>query len=200
MDAADGVGLGESFRIIETACKIQAHLSSSLTYCLTYPRSLDVFRSVMSILAFDMVDDTKIECMKVDFEVDYYVKVKAAAFGPLYLVGAVLAGGLVHTAYTHFSSKQQRLRRTLSALNSPHHSISKAHSASVLTRLMWAMMHPLLFSLDLVYPAITRTLLSFFLCRDLGSAGLWLEADYGISCDPERNEWYGCTHSCFALL
>ena len=30
---------------------------------------------------------------------------------------------------------------------------------------------------DLVWPTVTRTLVSLFSCRDLGSAGWWLEAD-----------------------
>ena len=42
---------------------------------------------------------------------------------------------------------------------------------------LWKVAPIILFLIDLLYPSITRTLLQFATCRDLGSAGFFLEAD-----------------------
>jgi len=46
----------------------------------------------------------------------------------------------------------------------------------------WAAAPSFLFAIDLFYPVITKTLCSFFTCRNLGAAGWWLEQDYSVQC------------------
>ncbi len=45
---------------------------------------------------------------------------------------------------------------------------------------LWKAAPVILFIIDLIYPTLTRTLCQFFTCRDLASAGLFLEADYSV--------------------
>ena len=44
----------------------------------------------------------------------------------------------------------------------------------------------MLFVVDLLYPLITRVLFQYFSCRDLGSAGSWLEADHAVDCKSKE--------------
>ena len=43
-------------------------------------------------------------------------------------------------------------------------------------------------AIDLIYPVVTRTLLAFFGCHNLGSAGLFLYSAYEVECYTER--WF----------
>ena len=43
-------------------------------------------------------------------------------------------------------------------------------------------------AIDLIYPVVTRTLLAFFGCHQLGSAGLFLYSAYEVECYTER--WF----------
>ena len=61
----------------------------------------------------------------------------------------------------------------------------RGSSDSTLKMGLWKAAAPALFILDLIHPTITRTLCAYFVCRNLGSAGWFLEADYSVRCGPE---------------
>ena len=74
-------GFGESLRILLNASKVANHLYSTLVYCMFWPKAMDLFLSIASFLALDMVADTKVACYVSKF--DYYSRIKVAVVGPL---------------------------------------------------------------------------------------------------------------------
>ncbi len=53
---------------------------------------------------------------------------------------------------------------------------------SIVKEGMWVAAPFLLNTIDILYPTITKTLATFFSCRNLQDAGWWLEQDYGVQC------------------
>ena len=58
----------------------------------------------------------------------------------------------------------------------------RGKSGSLLVAGLWTAAPFFLQAIDFVFPAVTRTLVQFFSCRPLGSAGSWLTVDYSVRC------------------
>ena len=148
----------------------------TLTYCLVFPAAMVHLQSIACLLAFDIVAETKIECWTTDFS--YYKRIQLAIVAPVAIVAAIV-GCSVLWASCSVRDKPSRRRRWISDRGASSKA-SVAHDlreAGCCVRGLWTAAPVALFCLDLLYPAITRTLLQFFTCRDLGEAGKWLEAD-----------------------
>ena len=72
------------------------------------------------------------------------------------------------------STAERKLKGTTEAVLTAHTSVVKDG--------LWIAAPYVLGFIDLFHPTITRTLCSFFSCRDLGAAGSWLELDYSVQC------------------
>ena len=150
------------------ASKVANHLYSTLVYCIFWPKAMGLFLSIASFLALDVVTDTKVACYVSHF--DYFSRIKVAVAGPLAIAAVLVCVSIAWAACTGARAKARHHA----------HRASQFHSDNAVVRGFWAAVHPVLFFVDLVHPIVTRTLLQFGTCRDLGSAGRWLEADYSI--------------------
>ena len=144
-----------------------------------WPKAMDLFLSIASFLALDVVTDTKVACFVSDF--GYFARIKVAVAGPLAIALIFVLVSILWAACACCSGKKTR--------NAAHRA-SRFHSDNAVVRGFWAAVHPILFFVDLVHPIVTRTLLQFGTCRDLGSAGRWLEADYSIRCYTDDYNTY----------
>jgi len=155
----------ETVRIVMNACKIVNHLYSTLVYCLQWPQSMKMFLGCVSLFAFDLFGETRMPCVVSGF--DYYSRVLVAIFAPLTIGVLLVAGGIVRAYFTPPRDRKSE--------------------DSVIMRGLWNTAAANLFIIDLIYPVITRTLLQFFTCRDLGEAGKWLEVDYSARRDSAEH-------------
>ena len=91
--------------------------------------------------------------------------------------------------------KQQRIRR-----------ISSRAVVSVMQEGLWRATAAALFFMDLVFPIVTRTMASFFTCRDLKTGTTGMQCDSPESCgDPDyQGYWleadYSPSRSCRTLF
>ena len=65
---------------------------------------------------------------------------------------------------------------------------------------LWLVAPVCLQGIDLLFPFLTRTLLQTFACRDLGEAGSYLQADYGIFCDGDEYQRFKLPVIIFSVL
>ena len=142
--------------------------------------------AMFSLLALDIFSETKAPCAFVGF--DYFTKVIVAIAVPAGIVVVLLVICILH-AHTS-SGKGHRQRGNLAQLararargtvaNKSVKGTSgffQAHKRSAIKHGSWLAAPIALMAIDLLYPAVTRTLLQYFSCRDLGPAGFYLEAD-----------------------
>ena len=105
-------------------------------------------------------------CWISDFS--YFDRVDLAIWAPIAIMGAIVGVDVLYASCCDVPPPRRLHRRGGAMQETP----------GCLVRGMWAAAPIALFCLDLMYPAITRTLLQFGTCRDLGEeAGKWLEAD-----------------------
>ena len=148
----------------------------TLTYCLVFPTAMVHLQSIASVLAFDIVAETKIECWATGFS--YFKRIQLASVAPLAIVAAIVGCSVLWASCTVPDAAS---RRRLRIADRDASSASVAHDirkAGCCVRGLWTAAPVALFALDLLYPAITRVLFNFFTCRNLGDAGRWLEVDY----------------------
>ena len=185
----------ETVRIFCNCCKVFSHLSATLQYCLIYPRAMDDLRAIASVFAVDLFAETRAPCLVANW--DYYWKLKTAMLAPvviffvLFLVGIFLA-----TSDKNKRENASEVKATRSMLRRQHMEQKRGTDRSILIAAWWRTAAWILFSIDLIYPLVTRTLLQFFTCHDLGSAGRWLEVSYEIRCDKissTYNDYYTVT-------
>ena len=135
--------------------------------------------SIANLVAIDFAAEAKVPCWVTEF--DYFARVKVAMAAPVVVVGLIVAICILTLSYSIVSTPHSHTRRL--GANQPHHGYCE--------RGLWMAAPIALLALDLIYPAVSRTLLQFFTCRDLGQssaidatgedAGRWLEADYSLS-------------------
>ena len=134
---------------------------------------MNALLDLASIFALDIVADGKPKCVFADFT--YLTRVQIAAFAPLIIAGVLMLGGMLWAARHHSRRKAKKITDTRSTvamaqMRGSHDSIVKSG--------LWKVAVYILFIVDLIFPTITRVLLQYHTCRDLGGAGWWLEADY----------------------
>ena len=113
----------------------------------------------------------------------YFDKVKAVIVVPIILSLIIVVGCLIHS-FRHHTER----RRGVHALKMKR---EEKRGNSKMKKGLWMAAPAVLFLLDLLFPTISRTLLQFFSCRKLGSAGRWLEAsNYAVYCDGPQYEAY----------
>ena len=180
---------GESMRILFNCSKCISHLYSTLQYCLVWPSSLDKLFSMFNLLGLDIVAEAKVPCFVNDFSA--YDMVTTLAILPLVVTALLGVVGVVHVCHAHrkhvakhaHHRKHSALAET-AALRLWHHAQAaaamKQTEGPVHQKALWVAAPAVLFLLDLLYPLTTRTLLTFFSCRDLKEGGRWLESDYSV--------------------
>jgi hypothetical protein len=167
----------ETLRIFFNVSKVSAHLYATLSYCLHFPKAMNDLLAVASVFALDLVSETRMPCTLTGFT--YFDRVKIAIFAPLALIVMGALVGVLWAAQRHKKRRANRITVTPSALEMER---ARGSSNSVIKTGLWKAAGPLIFALDLCYPTITRVLWQLNTCRDLGSSGWWLEADYSIKC------------------
>ena len=90
-------------------------------------------------------------------------------------------------ARTRKQRQRNRITVTKSVLNAE---MKRGSHGSTVRMGLWKVASVGLFFIDLVWPTVTRTLLQFNTCRDLGESGFWLEADFSIRCSGDKYEAY----------
>ena len=140
---------------------------------------MENFIAAASLFALDIFTESKMPCWLNNFT--YFDRVLVACFAPLGLMMLIVLGGIWWARRHHEQRKRGRITATRSTLMRERlRGIEHGKAIkSVLVTGLWKAAAPALFLLDLLYPTITRTLCSFFVCRDLGAAGKYLEVDYG---------------------
>ena len=68
-------------RIVLNSAKVISHLYATLTFCLTWPSSMQGILAFFSILAVDFVAETNAPCLVDGF--DYYSRLKISMAAPL---------------------------------------------------------------------------------------------------------------------
>ena len=181
----------ETLRVVLGFAKIITHLFSTLSYCFWLPSAMDGVLAVSSLIIFDIFNETRLPCFVPNFS--FYTKVLIVTVAPLVLVGVLFVGGVLIAV----AKREREIERQESMLE-------ELHIVPIVKQGMWMAAAPALFFLDLLWPTITRTLFSFFSCRNLGSSGKWLEASYGVACDDDRYAanyyWVLAAASSYALL
>ena len=115
--------------------------------------------AVLAVFALDIVAETKMPCFVTKF--DFYTRVKIAIVAPVATASAIAAGCV---AWSAVRPKKERKRKRFVDI---HHAKHRGSHGSQLKEGLWDAAPAVLFFLDLVYPLVTRTLCSFFGCRDL---------------------------------
>ena len=140
---------------------------------------MENFIAAASLFALDIFSESKMPCWLNNFT--YFDRVLVACFAPLGLMMLIVLGGIWWARRHHVQRKRGRITTTRSTLMRERLRGVEHGKAikSVLVMGLWKAAPIALFLLDLLYPTITRTLCSFFVCRDLGAAGKYLEVDYG---------------------
>ena len=139
----------------------------TLTYCLVFPTAMVHLQSMANLFAFDVVAESKVPCWVTEFS--YYKRIQLAIAAPFLITGAIVGASILWARW--YPPAPQR--RT----GGRHAALESRREEGCCARGLWKAAPYALFCLDFLYPAITRTLLQFFTCRDLGKAGKWLEAD-----------------------
>ena len=104
---------------------------------------------------------------------NYYDRLKTAIFAPIGLTALLF---LVGFAWAQRRRVAPRRNARNASVPAPRQTFVQVQMSRFYEGVWWAL-EPVLFILDLLYPAITRTLWQFHSCRDLGDeAGSWLEA------------------------
>ena len=185
--ALDGNFGSEIMRITINAAKVVSHLTGTLSYCLYFPAAMDGLRAAYAMLAIDIFSESNMPCIFPSF--DFYTKLEIAMAAPFLISFAVSAGGIAWAARHHHHRRRGKIEMRRSVL--ARERSRGSHESTVKTGL-WKAAPITLFILDLIYPAVTRTLLEFYTCRDLRTGpcvtcdageessppGHWLEADY----------------------
>ena len=163
-----------------------------MAHCLTWPSSLRPLLDFFSFLSADVVAESRVPCAFDGF--DYFTRVKLAVGAPLgctaffFVIGfswaqlKALCGAGGSSAATSAAAAVARKDSTDSTRSHWRKTLVQKEM-EVIEQGVWFSLAPTLFTLDLLYPAISRTLFQFFSCRDVGEAGKFLEADLSIRCD-----------------
>ena len=80
-------GNEEVWRILLNGMKVVTHLYSTLSFCVSWPASLDAFREVAALLAVDPVTESKLPCFFASWDLDSRVNV--ALLAPIAVVVGV---------------------------------------------------------------------------------------------------------------
>ena len=128
-------------------------LDGTLAYCLAFPEAMNGLLSVYSLLAADVVTESRVPCAIPQF--DYYTKVWIMIVAPFAVTLILVVGGILSAAWHRDRRKRKRITVTSSTLRKEKR--RGAHK-STLKMGLWKASTYVLFMLDLLYPAITRTL------------------------------------------
>ena len=107
-------------------------------------------------------------------DLNYFKRVKLAIVAPVAIVGLIVIACVLWASCTSATPSHSRARHRQAIQGSEPRE-------GCCVRGLWMAAPIALFCLDLIYPAITRTLLQFFTCRTLGDSGKWLEVDCTFS-------------------
>ena len=166
--------------------------SATLGYCIQWPAVMQTLISSMAWFALDIFTDARMPCLFTKFT--YYDKINIVIIAPFAIVICGGIGGCVWS-YRELRQLKQAKARTRGRRESTadRATIVKMKNQqrwarerkdgsdkSIVKMGMWKAAPVILFIIDLIYPTLTRTLCQFFTCRDLASAGLFLEADYSV--------------------
>ena len=140
--------------------------------------------AITSFFALEIFEDVKVPCFFTQYS--YYTRIHIALVGPpvvlvLIVVGGILLAKLQRRRHRIMKRKGTMRKSTLKRTKTLEK--KRGSHGSMLKAGLWHAAPTGLFFVDLVHPAITRTLFNFFTCRDLGDGGRWLENDYSVSCD-----------------
>ena len=129
-------------------------------------------------------------CLVPDF--DFYTRLVIAMAAPFAVTLVLVAGCALWIAVC---AKKAPAGAGVGAGPRPHTSRSPGWRRSRITafgkdlaasNLTWTTVAVVLNAVDVMYPVVCRTLLQFFSCRNLGSAGFFVESDFGEACYTER--------------
>ena len=146
---------------------------------------MNSLRAMASVFAVDVFSETKLPCMVANW--DYFSRLQVTMLAP---VGIILVMFLVGIPWAASNRRQRRSaivnHATKSKLRRQRMERKRGTDRSIFVAAWWQMAAAILFLVDLIYPTVTRTLLQYFTCRDVGSAGFWLEAARHSSAEHYR--------------
>ena len=169
-------GNSETLRILLNICKVTSHLYSTLSYCIKWPRAMENLLTLAATFSLDIFSEAKLPCLITEFS--YFTRVKIAVVAPIVMAALFGCAGCTYAYH-----KARRRKREKSKLRKSMVKRERARgSHNVVKDGCWVAAPYLLFTLDVFHPVITKTLCSFFTCRNLGVAGWWLEQAYAVQC------------------
>ena len=184
-DGLAGLG-GESTRILLNAFKVFSHLYESLVYCVHWPAAMLKLRDALGVLSFNFFAGESAACF-ID-GVTYYWRLVFVSVAPFLIVVALVGLGMLAAIQRRKKQRTQAIAPSGAAGSAVVNVVAAQRLKRVDTTLkagMWATAHLSLFILDLLYPTITRTLMQFLSCRDLGEAS-FVESDYSVECYTDK--------------
>ena len=135
---------------------------------------MDAILLLVASLALDLFSEAKMPCWTVGF--DYFTRITIAIVAPAAFALVCYIGGVIYQVCRPHSVRKSRaqLRASVKRRAEKHH----IYSNNPLKAGLWTALPYVLFTVDIFHPTITKTLCSYFTCRDLGAAGSWLEQEH----------------------
>ena len=133
------------------------HNFGTSAYCVTWPKAMGPMVDIASIFALNLRNvAARMPCSLSGY--NYFSRVQVVIWGP---PAVMLFFFLCGVAWTVCCARRVAGWRD--------HWVSAS---------AWRAAPAILFFVDIIYPTAARTLSQMFICRDLGAAGSWIEADY----------------------
>ena len=132
---------------------------------------MDGLRSLAALVAVDVFTAAKVPCWVVGF--NYFNKLVLVAIVPCAVTLLLVVAFVSRAVLCHGGKKAGRSRHDVASLAFARR---RGSDRSLVKAGLWAAAPFALQFVDLVWPTVCRTLLQLYTCRDLKSAGHWLEA------------------------
>ena len=131
---------------------------------------MDSLLALAATFSMDIFAEAKMPCLVTSFT--YFTRVKIAIVAPLIMAALFVLAGIIYANYKVIKRYRKKVAVTGSMLRRER---ARGSHDSIVKDGCWIAAPYVLFTLDLFHPVITKTLCSYFTCRNLGAAGWWLE-------------------------
>ena len=141
-----------------------------------WPRAMESLIAVAAIFALDVFAEAKLPCELPDF--DYYTRVLIAVAAPIIITALFVLAGVLWAMHQRRRRRKKKIALRRSAIQ---RASARGSQGSIFKEGLWIAAPFALNFIDIMHPTLTKTLFSFFTCRNLQAAGWWLEMDYSTS-------------------
>ena len=132
---------------------------------------MEALLGMFATFSMDMFAEAKMPCMMTGFT--YFTRIMMVAIAPIVMTVVYIGLGVAWAS----RKRERRRKHTVMVRRSVIVRERARGSHNLLMDGLWIAAPYILFTIDLFHPTITKTLCSFFTCRNLGAAGWWLEQE-----------------------